>query len=214
MKKQICNLVFILAMATFAASCGKDGAVGPQGDKGEQGVKGTTGDTGVAGPKGATGNANVKIDTFTVKNEAWLYNSTYYVATAPNTSSGYFSRYYDRANTLLTQSFLNDNGIVMVYYQSTPGFYKDQWLPLPYSFYNGIGKYALNFAYQTDVGKVRLHFFFSNAATTSPQLNTYNIPTLRFKVVALTGTIVTGMKKSNINLNSYTDVSNYLNLKQ
>jgi hypothetical protein len=214
MKKQICNLIFILALAVFAAGCGKDGAIGPQGDKGEQGDKGATGAAGEAGPKGATGNANVKIDTFTVKNEAWLYNATYYIGTSQNTSSGYFSRYYDRPNTLLTQSFLNDNGIVMVYYQSTPSFYKDQWVPLPYSFYSGTSKYAVNFAYQTDVGKVRLHFFFSNYDGAPPVLSTYNIPKLRFKVVALTGTIVSGMKKNNINLNSYTDVSNYLNLKQ
>jgi hypothetical protein len=219
MKKQIYYLIILLGMAAFAAGCGKDGAIGPQGEQGllgEQGVKGATGATGAAGatgPKGATGNANVKIDTFTVKNANWIYNSVYWVGVAPGASSGYFSKYYDKNNTLITDAFLKTNGIVMVYYTSAPDYNKTQWQPLPFTYSTGPGKYSINFAYETFVGKIKMHFFLTNTDVNTPALTTYNIPTIRVKVVTATGTIMTAMRRDHIDANNYEQVSNYLGIK-
>lgn len=216
MKKQILQLICLLSIITIlAAGCGKDGAVGPQGDKGDKGSAGATGPTGATGdqgPKGNTGNANVKIDTFSVKNTDWLYSAILYVGVGKSTASGYYTKYYDKSNTLLTDDFLKTNGVVMVYYTSNPDFNNASWLPLPFSFLT-IGGYNINFAYETFVGKVRMHFYLTNTTASSPKLDTYQLPSVRYKVIALTGTIVNDIKKKNININNYTELSNYLQIK-
>lgn len=217
MKRQIFYLMLMLGIVVFAAGCGKDGALGPQGDQGVKGDTGATGATGASGTAGATGsqgpqgNANVKIDTFSVKNADWVYATYYYVGTAKATSSGILSKYYDRPNTLLTDAFLKNNGVVMVYYSAAPDINSSAWLPLPYSF-TTFGKYDVNFAYETSIGKVRMHFYLTNTVNNVPSLQTYQLSTIRYKVIALTGTIVSTIKKNRIDINNYNALTNYLHI--
>src|SRR6185312_1434125 len=51
--KKINFFIAAIAVLLLAASCGKDGAVGPQGAKGDMGATGATGAAGVAGANGS-----------------------------------------------------------------------------------------------------------------------------------------------------------------
>ncbi|MGZ3777085.1 MAG: collagen-like triple helix repeat-containing protein [Mucilaginibacter sp.] len=97
------NYLLLLAIAFMmlvASSCGKDGAVGPQGPKG---ATGPTGSTGANGPTGATGTANVMYSD-------WFTPSSYTKTTVFGTV--HFDA--DQAASKITQAIL-DNGTVLVY---------------------------------------------------------------------------------------------------
>jgi hypothetical protein len=165
---------------------------------------------GPAGPQGPTGNANVKTDVFTVATADWLYNDIFYVGTSPGGSSGYFSKYYDHANALITDDLLN-TGMVLVYFQSVPDYNAPtEWQPLPFSFGGG---YSYNWAYIASAGKVRLEFYFVSINTAPPVLSTFNLPTAKFKVITVTGSLLGAIKKDHINLDDYKAVSRYLGIQ-
>ncbi|WP_431215999.1 hypothetical protein ACQ86N_15925 [Puia sp. P3] len=64
--------------------------------------------------QGPQGNANVKVDTFTLMNSDWIWNSVYNFST-PGVAGGVFTRYHDRGFTSVTQDVL-DKGEVMVFF--------------------------------------------------------------------------------------------------
>jgi hypothetical protein len=215
--------LLLLSMIFFAIlliKCGKDGAMGPQGQTGPTGATGPTGSTGAngatgaTGPTGATGNANVKVDTFTVKGADWVYNSIFWFASGNGISEGYFTKYYDRANTTITADILS-GGAVLVYFTSNPSFNTSEWIALPYSFAdNSSGAFNYNYAYETSVGNVRLHFFFSpNNGGTPPTLNTFTPPNHVFKVVTVSGTLIGAIRKNHIDVHNYRAISQFLGLK-
>lgn len=102
MKKTNFLLLVLLAISLllFAQSCGKDGAVGPQGPIG---ATGPTGATGQNGPTGATGTANVIYS-------AWITPSSYTQNTVLSTV------HFDASisASAITQDVL-DKGTVLVY---------------------------------------------------------------------------------------------------
>ena len=165
---------------------------------------------GKTGPAGPQGNANVVEDTFTITSSQWLWNSQYNFETSPGGSTEYFTRYYDAAFPSATQDILN-TGMVLVYFTPNP-INNNQWAPLPYQFTGFGGGFDYNIVYETKVGSVRLHYFFVSRSTsaTIPTLSTYNMATYKFKLVAVSGKIVSGMKKAHIDPNDYNAVSHFV----
>ena len=186
---------------------------GPQGPIGTTGASGATGAAGPAGPQGPAGNADVQVDTFTVVNAQWAWNSQYAFQTSVSSFTEYFTRYYNASFSKITQSILN-TGQVMVYFTPNTSNNTNQWAPLPYQFTDGSGNFNYEFAFETNVGTVRLHFFFVQlvASATIPTLSTYILPAYKFKIVAISGTISTGLKNAHVDVNDYNAVSRYLGI--
>jgi hypothetical protein len=195
-------LVIMATSAILFTGCSK---TGPAGATGLQGA------TGPAGPTGAQGNANVMVDTFTLVSSQWLYNDNYVLFTGSGSYTEWFTRYYKATFSAVTQGVL-DSGMVMVY--MTPnGLNNNQWSPVPYTFDTGNG-YAYDFVYVTSPGTVELEFYFGDetSSATPPALSTYVLPSYKFKLVAVTGTLATSMEKSKIDHSNYAEVANFLGL--
>ncbi len=180
--KSIINFSLAAALTIFLLSCSKTGDVGPAG------ATGPGGPAGPAGPAGPVGNANVKVDTFTLATNQWVNAAIYYVGTSALVSTGYVSKYYDRAVPRLTAEFMQA-GLVLIYFSSQPDLNTAVYSPMPFSFTNGFGGYALNLAYEATVGKLRLHFFLNKVYDDPPSISTYNVPKYRFKVITIEGSI-------------------------
>ncbi|HEY4336610.1 MAG TPA: collagen-like protein [Puia sp.] len=182
---------FLFVLLLFAAmACSKTGPTGPQGNAG------VTGPSGPAGPTGPIGTANVWVDTFSVVNTQWLYNSGWYYSTGNGGYTEYFTRYRDQTFSKITQGIL-DTGMVMVYFTPNQND-TNQWVPLTYSFLAFSGAYYFNYGYETMPGKVRLHYWYTaNGSGTPPTtLSTDVIATHKYKVVVVaSGAVATAMKK-------------------
>jgi hypothetical protein len=194
-------LLAFMAICIYLTSCTKTGSQGP------------VGLTGAAGPQGPQGNANVWVDTFTLVNSDWLWESSYTFSFDANSGSGYATRYYIRGFSKITQGIL-DTGEVLVYFTADPLTY--DWQPLNYTFANG-DQYYLNIFFQPSPSQVELDFFFTPNGTTATlpnnnALRTFDIATYRFKIVAVSGTISTGMKHAGVNTRNYESVSTYLGM--
>lgn len=165
------------------------------------------------GPAGPEGNANVQTTVFSLTNSQWLWNSQYEFQTSPSSYTEYFTRYCDNSVSTITQNIL-DAGEVMVYFTPNTSNNTNQWAPLPYEFTDGSGNFNYEMAFETNVGTVRLHYFFVQlvAAATIPVLSTYTIATYKFKVVVVSGTLTAALKKNNVNLNDYNAVSKFTGL--
>jgi hypothetical protein len=196
-------LVIIATSTILFTGCSK--STGPAGATGPQGA------TGATGPTGPQGNANVKVDTFTLTSSQWLWNDNYVLFTGGGSYTEWFTRYYKATFSAVTQGVL-DSGIVLVY--MTPNLQNtNQWSPLPYTFDTGDG-YAYDFVYVTSPGTVELEFYFADATNTAspPALSTYAMASYTFKLVAVTGSIATSMEKSKIDYSNYAQVAGFLGL--
>ncbi|WP_159440724.1 collagen-like protein [Mucilaginibacter sp. OK098] len=168
---------------------------------------------GPAGPQGPEGNANVKTDVFTVSTGAWVYSDPFFVGIAPGASARQPSIHYDRANALITTDLLN-TGMILVYFQSTPMYSEIEWQPLPFYFIpGGTGDYTYNWAYITSVGNVRLEFYFTALNSTPPDVASYSLPTTKYKVITVSGTLLGSIHQNHINLNNYNEVSRFLGVR-
>jgi hypothetical protein len=169
------------------------------------------GDTGPVGPRGQAGNANVMVDTFSLSNSDWLWNSSYWYSTGPGSATGWFTRYHDRVDsTMITQGIL-DSGMVLVYF--TP--YTDQpnqWVSLPFSFPSFSNAYYTNYVYETFLGKVRLHIFFNlvDNSGTLPTLSTFQFATHKFKIVTVAGNLASRMVQTGIDRGNEQAVMRFL----
>jgi hypothetical protein len=200
------SIFFLLAVTLSLTGCSKSsGPVGPAG------AQGSTGAAGVQGSPGPEGNANVQVKTLSVTNAQWLWNANYEFQTSPGSYTEYFTRYYDAAFSEVTQGIL-DSGMVLVYFIPNTIDNDNQWAPLPYQFTDESGYFNYEMAFETMPGKVRLHFFFVplNASATIPTLSTYDIVTYKFKMITLSGSVVTSMNKAHVNWNNYAAVSNFI----
>ena len=193
--------------------CSKTGPTGPAGAQGATGATGASGATGPAGPTGPKGNANVLVDTFTLVNTQWIWNSQYSLETSPGSYTEYFTRYYTATVPAVTQGVL-DSGMVLGFMVANPLANTVNWSPLPFQFLDGSTDFYYVFAFQTYVGKVELDYFFQqiNSSATLPVLSTYKIPTYQFKLVVITGSLTAQMKQQNIDVGNYSQVSHFLNL--
>jgi hypothetical protein len=213
MSKQVRALpifaVFVLIASLIAVfpGCSKTGPAGATGPAGPTGPQGPT------GSQGPEGNANVLVDTFTVVNSQWIYNSQYYFETSPGSYTEYFTRYDDVTDSAVTPSILN-TGEVMVFFVPNPIANPNQWAPMPYVFLDGSGSFTYNVAFQTFPYTVELEYFFNviNNGTAPPVLSTWKIPTYKFKIVVISGTISTAMFQAGIDKSDYNAVSTYLGL--
>jgi hypothetical protein len=205
------SLIIIFAViSVFAAGCSKAGPAGPAGTTGATGPQGPTGPT---GPQGAEGNANVLVDVFSLTSSQWIYNSQYSLETSPGSYTEYFTRYHDVTDSAITPAILN-TGEVMVFFVPNPIADTNTWAPLPYQFLDGSGSFTYNIAFETMPYTVELEYFFNvlNNTTPPPNLYNYTIPTYKFKIVVISGTISTAMQKAGIDKSNYSAVSAYLGL--
>ena len=193
--------VAAVSVSILLAGCAKTGS---------QGVQGATGPAGPGGPPGPQGNANVFTDTFRLASADWLYNSGYTYSNSNGGTVTYFTRYHDVPFSKITQGML-DSGMVMVYGQMNANDL-NQWSPLPYSFLSFGSTFYYNYVYETMPGKVRLHFFYTQngTAATPTTLSTDVIPTHKYKIVAVGGTISTAMKRDLVDVRDYGQVMDYL----
>jgi hypothetical protein len=177
-------------------------------------LQGPAGPQGAVGPQGPEGNANVMTDVFSVGGSQWIWNQNYLYETSSGSYIEYFTRYYVRMNTTVTQAVLND-GLVLVYFTPSPVNNPNQWEPLPYQFDSGAG-YTYNYVYVTAVGQVTLEYFFIPTVSTAtlPTLSTYSDETRNFKIVTLTGTTGNFLLAHHVNLNNYQEVSRVTGLWQ
>jgi hypothetical protein len=185
MKKLFYAASVLMLSSTIFIAC-----KGDQGDVGPAGAAGTTGPAGPIGPTGPQGNANVVVDTFTISNSNWAWNSSYTFTTATGASTSWFTRFYERNYTGITQAIL-DKGVVLVYFTSNASN-SNQWTPLNFSYLAFGSQFHYNLVYETLLGKVRLHYFFTpNGAsgTTPGNLSTFAIPNYKFKIIAIAGAI-------------------------
>jgi hypothetical protein len=207
-KQRLFNSLIIIfaAISIFAAGCSKTGpagATGPAGSAGPQGPQGA---------QGPEGNANVLVDVFSLTNSQWIYNSQYSLETSNGSYTEYFTRYHDVTDSAVTQAILN-TGEVMVFFVPNPIVDTNQWAPLPFQFVDGSNIFTYNIAFETMPYTVRLHYFFTQLQNgTIPNLASFNIPTYKFKIVVISGTISTAMQQAGIDKSDYNAVSAYLNL--
>ncbi len=199
-------LVFV-ASCIYLSSCTKTGPQGPAGVTGAAGAQGSIGST------GPQGNANVWVDTFTLVSSDWLFGSEYEYSYNANNAIGNTTRYHVRAFSKITQDILN-TGVVMVYFNAN-FIVTDDWQPLNYSIEFG-AYYYLNLFYQPSLGQVQLNFFFSaNGTAAIPDqttLKNFDIAPYKFKIVAISGTISTGMKRAGVDTRDYKSVSTFLGM--
>jgi len=176
------------------------------------GPAGPAGPTGPQGPSG--GAANTYTDVFTIHGSDWLWNSQYVYETSPGSYTEYFTRYYVRKNSTVSQNVLN-TGMVLCYFTPSPVYNPNQWEPLPYQFDSSFG-YTDNYVYVTSVGQVVFHYFFiqTDPTATLPTLSTYNDETRNFKIVTVSGTTGNFMLAHHVNLNNYQEVARATGLWQ
>jgi hypothetical protein len=214
-------LVFICSCIIAMVACTKEGPTGPQGEKGTNGANGATGPggpagpTGPTGPKGADGNANVKVDTFTLKNAQWA-NGIYWFSTSSGSSQGQYSRFYVRNNTAITADVIN-KGMVLVYFNTINSITPNSWIAMPFTFLdNTAGTFTYNYAAITQLGKTTIHFYFARIGSNSvtPTISNYVMPDIQFKIIAVTGTLLLGARTANIDLNNYQAVAQWLGLEK
>jgi hypothetical protein len=181
---------YFFSICLLFAACSK---TGPQGATGATGPQGPAGPTGAQGPAGT---ANIFVDTFTVVNSQWLWNSAWIYSTSNGGFTEYFTRYHDQSFSKITKGIL-DTGLVLVYFTPNQSD-SNQWVPLPYSFLAFGSAYYYNYAFESMPGKVRLHFWYTaNGSGTPPNtLSTDVIFTHKYKIVAVaSGAVATAMKR-------------------
>ncbi len=165
------------------------------------------------GPTGPAGNANVKIDTFTVSGSQWHTGGVYQLYTdslaGPASWTRWPTRFYDRMNSSITWTFL-DTGLVLVYF--IPSQIVSQWMQLPYHIPSTQAKFNYNFVSESCERKTRLHIFFSriDPSAVLPDINTVNFPRYKFKVVVISGSFAKQVLRSGINLADHDAVMQYL----
>jgi hypothetical protein len=180
----------ILAAALLLAACG--GSTGPAGPAGPAGPEGAA---------GRDGNANVATDTLTLTSAQWLWQGQYTLTTPGGSNNAWLTRYADIARPDLTADVLA-RAVVLVYMQADATV-ADKWVPLPYQFLAVNLNYYHNYVYEALEGKVRLHFFYTYntpTATVPPDLITVTLPTRKFKVTVIDGTIATSIRAEGVNL--------------
>lgn len=197
----------MLAMMLTFTSCDPEDGI-----DGINGIDGIDGKNGEQGIPGQNGNANVNVDVFELKSTDWQWNSFYGFSTSPSSFTEYYTRFYDRNIPSLTEDFITKEGIVLVYMQNSPLSNPLSYTPLPFVIPNADQEYEYHYRYEIKKGKLRLHFFLSALRNNAvlPQLSTYNMPTAKFKVVVLTGTMKMDLTAAKIDINNLEAVHKFL----
>jgi hypothetical protein len=206
-------ILFSLFFLALSTGCSKTGPIGPAGAAGYAGATGASGAQGAQGPQGTEGNANVLVDTFSVTNAQWLWNSNYEFQTSPGSFGDYLTRFYNAADSAVTEGVL-DSGQVLVYFTSDAINNPNQWSPLPFQFTDASGNFNYEITFETNVSSVELHYFFVQLVSTAtiPTLSSFVIATYKFKIVAMTGSISTAMYHAGVDVGNYSAVSKFLDL--
>jgi hypothetical protein len=200
MKKVNYLMPLLAAVMLFAASCGKNGAVGPQGPIGATGPAGPAGTTGTAGATGATGTANVIYS-------AWVTPATY----TKDTLFSIYHLYTNIAATQITQAVL-DQGTVVVY-GKLDGYTSTIWptaqvsaLPISVTYEEGTTTYTDTWSALVTPGNIKIDFM--------DNLNLYNSISNahQFRYIIIPGAVLTAAINQHVNFNSYSEVKHAFNL--
>lgn len=137
------------------------------------------------GRAGVPGNANVVSRTVTLASSDFAWNSGFEFSNSTNSWTTYFTRYADISMPAITQGVL-DSGAVQVFFTPSSNL-PDAWVPLPFSIMN-VGGYQTNYMVQIMAGRVRVHYFWSAGSSPAPTgLDTFLMPTLKYRVVVTAG---------------------------
>lgn len=198
-------LIITMIVSSCSPEDGMDGATGPQGPQGLAGQDGVDGED---------GNANVQTGTVNLTNGDWLWNSSYTFATSSGgLNTSWFSRYVDIVVAEINDD-IDQNGVVLVYFKASSG---GGWQPLPFQFTSfGAGTYITNIAFESSVGNIRLHYFWTpNTGSVPAGLSTHPIADHSFKYVIIQGTAVakgSGNYGVDFKKMSYEEVMDYFGL--
>lgn len=183
------------------------------------------GPQGAQGPPGPEGNANVQTEVFSVQGTQWtspigsISAYAYYpMSIAGGYVTNYGIQYFVQPFSAITQGVL-DSGMVLAYFIPSTYVLPDPWAPLPFQFLDGSYNFYYNFVAIPSVGNIDVGFFFTpNGVTGSmPNIGTYTMTALdvyTFKVVTVTGTLVTDMIREHVDLHNYNAVSRITGLWQ
>jgi hypothetical protein len=159
--------------------------------------------------RGPQGNANVKVDSFTVETTEWNKSDFGTIYVLQNTM--YSTKYVDHNNPLITANLLN-TGLVFVYFKFIQNS-ENPWKPVPYSYLDGYKGFAYNWAYEPFVGGIRLHFYLSRITVDPPSIREYQVSPSKFKIVTVSGATASALQQNHINMNNYKEVSKFLNIQ-
>jgi hypothetical protein len=153
-----------------------------------QGAAGTNGQTGAQGP-GAI------VDTFSVKTTDWATGGTVYAELDNSSGYGYNAQTFTITNASITAGIL-DSGMVLAYFTPDAPFNPNQWLPLPYMIpiyiNSGVITMDYNYSYLTALNTVTIQFYLTGLSTnnnTLPSVSTISIPSAKYKIVVIPGTL-------------------------
>jgi hypothetical protein len=200
MKKVNYLLLLSAAVMILAASCGKDGAVGPQGPIGATGPAGPTGAAGATGPSGPAGTANVLYS-------AWTTPAAY----TKTTVFGTFHLSANIAATGITQAIL-DNGTVIVY-GKLDGYTTTIWpasqvsaLPIVIIYQLGTTTYTDTWSALVTLGNIEIDFV--------NDLNYYSSISNahQFRYIIIPGAVLTATTRQHVNFKNYNEVKQAFNL--
>lgn len=218
MKKITFLSLLLIAVMLFAASCGKDGAVGPKGDTGPTGAtgpKGATGATGATGPKGATGATGPKGATGPA-GPAGSANVLYWdsndLSDATWVLVGSSVIGYEGLTVpmpMLTQDML-DNWVTLIYASTSD--YAYAWTLLPY--YSEGGNRVAAFPI---VGKINILRDLNGAPKSSTNIRKIRLVAIQAKkglsVAGDSQHAIAALKQMGINANDYASVKQAFHLK-
>jgi hypothetical protein len=185
------------------------------------------GDPGTPGQNGTDGNANVKVDTFTLHNADWgnrtseFYDLVVGENAGSTTTQTLNPRYHDRSFSAITNDIIH-HGAVLVFFNSSHDIDgADEWTQL--NFYFSIEAFTYNYVFQAFPGRVRLNIFFTPVdGPSTPDPAVYIIPDYKFKILAVEGNVAgnsligkNGIAYAIADLKSmsYDQVSEVLNIK-
>ena len=196
-----CLAISFLTLTSCSPEDGQDGAQGQQGVAGQDGID------------GQDGNANVQTGTVDLVNEDWLWQGNFaFNHQGGGFSSSWFTRYVDLAIAEIDTD-IDENGLVLVFFKATTN---GGWQPLPFQFTSFGAGYFTHIAYESSVGNIRLHYFWTpNQGATPGSLNTFDIADLSFKYVIVQGTAV-GKNDENLGIDfrkmTYEEVMDHFGL--
>lgn len=188
------SLYLLLAVPLFFASCSKTGPTGPAGPAGTVGPTGAAGAAGIQGAQGAPGTANVIYS-------AWIDTVTY----SGTDSTGWFAGI---EAPQLVDSILNQ-GEIKVYLNYGSDSANDQFItPLPTVDLLLFGRDV----YINPYFSPQFITFVATANVSSFTVNSYHH--FRYRYILIPGGTAAGRNsKGSINWNNYTEVKQYLGLK-
>lgn len=175
-------LALLLALST--AACDLDSLTGPEGP---QGPEGPAGPAGPPGAQGQGGGASLISRTLTITNGSYVPGFS--VSFISNGRTQRPARVVTVADARITQQVI-ESGAILLYVQVPEvldlGSTSVQWTPLPFQILERIRNNFWTWSYDVRPGQLRILFYIDPlGASPLPELNTFVIPTMTFRMVLI-----------------------------